>query len=710
MEKIILFLFANVTSFAQIQYPLTKVVDSSDICFRKVYKDPYRWLENMQDEGVKKWFNLQAELTNTISNKISGQKELLEEWESLSKYKTTNYFNRSSILNDKVIYQKKKPEASSAILCIRKKSSNVEEILIDTKLVVDSTLGFSFESAIVSYDGKKAILSFVKNGTEISLLKILNIETKTVLKDSIYPCSGGIHWCHDNNSFIYSSLTTIDNNSSEFFKNNKPKLHYIGDKPINDKIYFSIDEYPELKISSDRHPGGDITYYSPDYIFAHAGNDDGIFVSYYASKDELKNKHINWKALCNTDDELINIDYKDDKVYAISKKNAKNYKLIFTNLNNPNWTNSEIISVEKNDLMLEDFKICKDYILIIYSNGISNRVFKYSIINKKTTEIKLPINGSVSLEYIDKKSNEVYITVSSWIMPPTEYKFNITKEVFQISDFNKTPEYPKEYLNIAVEEIEIKGHDGAMIPLTILYKSGFKKDGKSVCFMDSYGGYGFSMKPTFGIKRNSLINKGVVVAIPHVRGGGEKGEEWYKGGFKNTKPNTWKDFNSCAEYLIENKYTSAKKIIAHSGSLGGILVAGAINQRPNLYGAAISGSGVMNSLRMERMPNGSNLTGELGTIKDSLECNALEKMDGLFHISKNAEYPAVICYIGMNDPRVSPWQSAKFIASLQNLPNQSKPFLLNVDFNGGHGPSNEKYAEHLIIALWQCGHPDFQIK
>jgi prolyl oligopeptidase len=228
--------------------------------------------------------------------------------------------------------------------------------------------------------------------------------------------------------------------------------------------------------------------------------------------------------------------------------------------------------------------------------------------------------------------------------------------------------------------------------------------------MDSYGGYGFSMKPTFSYKRNSLINKGVVIAIPHVRGGGEKGEEWYKGGFKNTKPNTWKDFNSCAEYLIHTKYTSEKKIIAHSGSLGGILVAGAINEKPNLYGAAISGSGVLNTLRMEKMPNGSYLTGELGTIKDSIENIALEKMDGLAQISKNSNYPAVICYIGMNDPRVSPWQSAKFIAALQNLPNQSNPFLLNIDFKGGHGPSSNMYAEQISIALWKCGHHAFQLK
>lgn len=710
MKNIFLLLILSISSFGQIQYPLTKMTDSTDVYFGKTYKDPYRWLEKMQDEEVKKWLNAQAELTSSISNKISGQKELIEEWQSLEKYKSTNYFNRN-IVNDNIIYQKKEPGIFNTNLYIRKKSNNTEEILIDTKLLVDTSLGFSFESAIISYDGKKAVLSFLKNGTEVSLFKILNIETRTILKDSIYPSFGNsVRWSHDNNSFIYSSLTTDDNTSSDFLSGSKTKLHNIGDNPMNDKIYCSISEYPELKISSDKRPGGDITYYSPNYIFAYANNDDGIITSYYASKNELNKSHINWKSLSNADNELINIDYMADRAFAITKKNSKNYKLIATNLKNPNWINPETILEEKKELILEDFKLLKNYIIAVYSNGINNRIFKYDFKTKKNTEIKLPINGTVSSECIDKNSNILYLTVSSWIMPPCEYKLDLETNKSQISDFNLPPQYPKEYQNITVEEIEIMGHDGVMIPLTILYKPGTKKDGASICFMDSYGGYGYSMKPSFGIKRNSLINKGVIVAIPHVRGGGEKGEEWYKGGFKLTKPNTWRDFNSCAEYLIKNKYTSSKKIIAHSGSLGGILIAGAINEKPNLYGAAISGSGVMNTIRMEKMPNGDFLTGELGTVKDSIECIGLERMDGLHNISSNNIYPAVICYIGMNDPRVTPWQSAKFIASLQNLKNQTNPFLLNIDFNGGHGSSNKIYAEYISLALWQCGHPDFHIK
>lgn len=711
MKKVILYLFLffhTLASFTQVQYPLTKTVDSSDTYFGKTYKDPYRWLERTQDEDVKKWFSAQAELTNSILNKISGQNELFEEWESLDKLRPTFYFNRS-FANGAFIYQKKESAKNSTNLYIRK-SNHLEEVLIDTKLAIDSILGFSFSRATISPDGKKAILSFVKNGAEMALLKILDIENKTILKDSIYPCFNEVSWCPDNNSFIYNSLLTDDNTSSDFLKNNKVKLHHIGDNPNKDKVYLSISEYPELKISSDRRPGGDIYYYSPNYIFAYTSNDDGILVSYFAPKEELNKEHLSWKPLSRSEDELINMVYKNDWAYAISKKNSKNYKLIATNLSNPNWAHAEIISEEKSDLVLEDFKLCKDYLLFVYSDGINSRLFKYNFISKKSNEVKLPIKGSVTIECINKNSNEVYVTIVSWSMPQVEYKLDVTTDDFTNSEFNKAAEYPKGFQNVTIEEIEIKGHDGVMIPFTILYKPGTKKDGSAICFLYSYGAYGYSMKPYFSITNNLLMNKGIIIAIPHVRGGGEKGALWYKGGFKTTKPNTWKDFNSCAEYLVLNKYTSAKKIIAFAGSMGGILVAGAINERPDLYGAALSGSGVLNSLRMEKMPNGDHLTGEIGTVKDSIECIALEKMDGLYNISSKVQYPAVICYAGMNDPRVAPWQSAKFIAALQNLYGQKKPFLLHIDFNGGHGSSTKMYQEELAFALWQCGHPDFQMK
>ncbi|WP_345214421.1 prolyl oligopeptidase family serine peptidase [Mucilaginibacter gynuensis] len=233
--------------------------------------------------------------------------------------------------------------------------------------------------------------------------------------------------------------------------------------------------------------------------------------------------------------------------------------------------------------------------------------------------------------------------------------------------------------------------------------------------MTGYGAYGVSGTPYFSTYSLALLNKGVIVAETHVRGGSEKGESWYKAGYKTTKPNTWKDFIASGEYLINNHYTSASHLIGEGTSAGGILIGRAITERPDLFAAAISNVSCSNALRMENSPNGLNNTKEFGTVKDSVEARALYEMDAFQHVKDGTKYPAVICVGGMNDPRVIVWQPGKFAAALQNATASGKPVLLAVNYDNGHFTENKEiayrnFANMFSFALWQAGHPDFQAK
>jgi prolyl oligopeptidase len=275
--------------------------------------------------------------------------------------------------------------------------------------------------------------------------------------------------------------------------------------------------------------------------------------------------------------------------------------------------------------------------------------------------------------------------------------------------------YPSAYKELVVEEVEVKGHDGVMIPLSIIYKKELRRDGNNVCLMEGYGSYGMSMTPGFDPLKNSLAVRGVVIALPHVRGGGEKGEAWHRAGFKTTKPNTWKDFNSCAEYLIQHGYTSPKRLTCTGTSAGGNLISRAITERPDLYAAAICNVGTPNAMRMETSPNGPGNIPEFGTVKDSIECRALYEMDGLLHVVKNTRYPAVICVAGWNDPRVIAWEPGKFAAALQNATISGRPVLMKVNYDNGHftydrNVTYANFADQYAFTMWQCGHPDFQPK
>ena len=295
----------------------------------------------------------------------------------------------------------------------------------------------------------------------------------------------------------------------------------------------------------------------------------------------------------------------------------------------------------------------------------------------------------------------------------TELDLNLETDVFTPSKLNKPTKYPAEYDNLMVEEVEIKGHDGTMIPVSIIYKKGLQKNGKNVTIMESYGAYGSSMTPYFNYMLNALVTKDVIIAIPHVRGGGEKGQAWYKAGFKTTKPNTWKDFNSCAEWLIKNGYTSANKLSGTGTSAGGILISRAITERPDLYAAAVCNVGCANAMRFEATPNGPGNAPEFGTVKDSLECRALHEMDGVAHVQYGVHYPAVMSVAGWTDPRVIAWQPGKLAAAMQNCSASDRPVLLKVNYDNGHFTEDKNvtfsnFADQYSFLLWQSGHKDFQ--
>jgi prolyl oligopeptidase len=205
------------------------------------------------------------------------------------------------------------------------------------------------------------------------------------------------------------------------------------------------------------------------------------------------------------------------------------------------------------------------------------------------------------------------------------------------------------------------------------------------------------------------------MAFCHVRGGGEYGEEWHLAGKGLTKPNTWRDFIACAEYLIDKKYTSPARLGGFGGSAGGILIGRAITDRPDLFGAAVIRVGMLDTLRSETTANGAPNIPEFGSTKTEEGFKALYAMSAYHHIKDRTPYPAVLLDIGMNDPRVDPWESGKMAARLQAATSSGKPILLRVDYAGGHGgiggteqQHQENLADFFSFLLGQLGASGFQ--
>jgi prolyl oligopeptidase len=268
--------------------------------------------------------------------------------------------------------------------------------------------------------------------------------------------------------------------------------------------------------------------------------------------------------------------------------------------------------------------------------------------------------------------------------------------------------------DLVATEVKVKSHDGTLVPLSIVHRKGLKLDGTSPAILYGYGAYGISQTPFYRPTFLPWFERGGIFAVAHVRGGGEYGEEWYKAGFKATKPNTWKDAIAAAEWLVANRYTSPATLAIMGGSAGGIFVGRSITDRPDLFGAAIDVVPVSDTVRAEFSANGVGNIPEFGTVKEEAGFKGLYAMSPYHWIKDGTKYPAVLVTTGCNDSRVPAWQAAKMAARLQAATTSGKPVLLRVEYGAGHGVGStkkqayEERADTFAFLFWQFGVPGFR--
>jgi len=711
---IFLFLFVPVLLAlpcrGQWNYPPTKTVNASDTYFGKTYYDPYRWLEDLKGTNVQAWFKAQAKLTDDILDKIPGRDALVQEWTALDKLKPATY---SSIQyeHDRVFYKKTLGGENVGKLYFREGWTGTEQLLFNPntyKAGVTTTI----QSIVPSWDGKYIALGLSSGGAEWSEIRVFDVDRKSLLPDRIYPSWGAYGWMKDSKSFFYDATKVADTKSLEIELDQKTGLHKLGDPASMDRDVFSDEIDPDWGMTPKDWPSASIDESYPNYLIGSIDTVQNELWMLYAPASELKRPKIRWKLLCRRSDNLLDrgLIFFGDSVYAVTDAGAPHYKVIRTSVKHPDWSHAQTVIPEADDSILS-IKKSRHYILIVYSDGVVCRLEKYDPATGRIEKVELPASGSVDVNCPDWRSDHWLVNITSWTFPVTIYDFDAQRDAFTKSIFNTDVTYPG-FDQLVSKEVEVTGHDGALIPLSIIYKRGLPLDGSNSCILTGYGAYGIRLDPAFNI-RFSLATHGVVLAIAHVRGGSEKGEAWYKAGYKTTKPNTWKDFISCAEYLVKRGYTSPQKLAGTGTSAGGILISRAITERPDLFAAAVCNVGCANAMRLEFTANGPVNTPEFGSVKDPLECRALYEMDGVQHVQKGVKYPAVLGVCGWNDPRVAPWQPGKFVAALQAASASGKPVFLKVNYDNGHFTEEKtvtfkNFAGQYAFMLWQTGDRDFQ--
>lgn len=702
-------LYGQIT-FAQYNYPPTKTVDSSDTYWGRSIPDPYRWLENLKSPEVLNWFKAQAEYTNKQLGKISGQDRLIQELKDLDKIVSVNY-SPISKAGGKYFY-KKRENGEQVSKLYYKQSENGKEILLfdPQKYIEGKTMDYT---ADISDDGRKVLLNISEAGSELGDVRIIDVTSRKLLSDVIRHSEGKFAG-GSNMEIIYQEAKSYDTHDPEIYLNVPCKLHVLSTSISSDIVIASSQPNPELHLLPLEIPNVS-SYKNNPYIFLNKQTVARDLTLYYTLKSELKSNKINWKPLTDTSDEVRSFLVKGKDIYFLTAKGNSKFKIIKTNLDNPNLKTAETIFEGNNEWKISSMYALKDYLIINKSkNELVNEIFAYEFKTEKLSKLNIPLEGKITAFSLSE--NECLLSSRGWNKPSNLYQYNVSTKRLSDGLFHVIYNYPN-LQNIIVEYIEVPSYDGAMVPLSIMYdKTKLKKDGSNICFMQGYGAYGSNYTPGFNSNYLPLLNRGVVMAYANVRGDGVKGNDWYLAGKKTTKPNTWKDFNACAEYLIKNKYTSSKRFGISGVSAGGILIGRAITERPDLYKVAIPEVGVLNVLRFEFSPNGPDNIPEFGTVNDSIEFKALLEMDAYQHIQKGVKYPAQLITTGFNDPRVESYFPAKFAAKMQVYNALDNPIFLYVDYKGGHyGGSTvvEQYAKtvkEFAFLLWQCGDKEFQMK
>jgi prolyl oligopeptidase len=695
---------------AQSAPPATERQDVTEVFFGQTVNDPYRWLENWREGKAADWLKAQDTYTRSALTSIPGREKFLARVKALDT--TSTRVRSAQVWGGKVFYLKTDPNADNLKLYV-KEGNTPERLLLDPELLTKDGVHFSIDYFQPSLDGALVAYGISPGGSEDSVIHILQTDTGKQLTDAIDRARfGGVSWLPGNKSFLYNRLQklTPDMPRTAFEQRSRVYVHQLGDDAEHDRFIFGYGYSSDLKIEDNDLSFVNYTPGSPYLLGFLAHGTQNEATAYYIPFDELNSQHIVWKKLFDVDAAITNLSARGDDIYLLTHKNKPRYEITRTSLKNPDVAHATVV-VPASEVVIQEVDVATDGIYIRDLDGGIGRMRRLSFDGK--IEL-LPVGQGLSVSEIAVTPTEpgALVHVLSWTTSPRFLRYDPKSKT--ATDTGIQPPLPIDTSAYEAEEVKAKSADGTMIPLSIIHSRNITRDGSHPTHLIGYGAYAISLEAHFDPVWLAWLERGGVIAFTHVRGGGEYGEEWYRAGYKLTKQHTIDDFIASAQYLIENKYTSPQRLSGEGTSAGGILIGGAITQRPDLFAGALIRVGCSNALRMEFTPNGPPNIAEFGSVTDPDGFKGLYAMDAYQHVKDGTAYPGVLLTAGINDPRVDPMQPAKMTARLQAASSSKKPVLLRVDYDAGHGFGSTRaqhdleFADEMSFLLWQFGDPDFQ--
>ncbi len=697
--------------------PVAPVRVVTEEYFGTKVSDPYRYMENLTDTEVVKWFKEQDAYTRLVLSQIPGRAVLLARIRQLDQSGPPRVFDVQRYQDENYFYQKRFPDEDVAKLYARSGLQGPEKLLLDPdKYATKPGEHFALNYYVPSLDGRYLAYGVSPSGSEDAVIHVLNLATGKETGESIdRSWYGGISWLPDGKSFFHVRFQKLAPGSNQAERRLKSRvfLHKLGSDPESDLAVFGygviggivLDPADSCSVLSDPRSS-----YAVAYVNHGFRNDLSVYIT---PLDTVGKASVHWQKIIDPDDGVVNFDIRGDDLYMITHKNAPRFRVLHTSLSHPDLQKAQVV-IPSGEPVIVNVSAMSDALYIQELDGGIGKLLRLPYSESKPQAISLPLDGSIGLQGGDPRLDGLLFDLSSWTKAPKIFKF--TPRENRVMDTKLQPVGAfDEPADVESMETKVSSHDGSMIPLSIIFKKGTKLDGSHPTLLSGYGAYSITMDPYFSPRFLAWIEQGGILAIAHVRGGGEYGEEWHQGGMLQRKPNTWRDFIACAEYLIKAGYTSSSKLAGEGASAGGILIGRAFTERPDLFAVALTDVGLSDMIRDMFSPDGPLNVPEYGDLKTKQGFENLLEISAYYHVNDGVHYPAVMVTTGMNDPRVVPWEPGKMAARLQAATGSGKPVLLRVDYQGGHGTIGgtraqveELDADQWSFLLWQFGVPGYQ--
>ena len=661
-----------------IQPPKAKVIPKTLEKFGDTRIDNYFWLNDRENPEVIDYLKKE----NTYYQKMTAhtkafQKELFLEMKSRIKeddesvpylYNGYYYITRFEKGKNYPIYSRKKESLSAN-----------EEILFDCNKLAKGQSYFQLGGLSISPDNGLAVFSIDTVGRRIYDIQVKDLKTGKILSDKIEKVSGNAVWANDNKTIFYSSQDEITLRSDKIYK------HKLGSNQAEDVlVYFEKDETYNVEVAKSKsrkylaiESGSTLT---TEYQILEADNPDGKFRVFQKRVRGLE----------------YSINHYGDSFYIMTNADkATNFKLmktLETATSKENWT--EVIP-HREDVLLEDIEIFKDFLVVEERyNGLNKiRIMPWS----GEGEYYLPFESETYTAYtstnVDFDTDILRYSYQSMTTPSSVIDFNMKTKIKEIKKEQQVLGGKFDKNNYTEERLWATAKDGTQIPISMVYRKGLKKDGNNPLLLYAYGSYGHSMDATFSSTRLTLLDRGFVFAIAHIRGGEDLGRQWYEDGKLLKKKNTFTDFIDCSKFVIEQKYTSPKHLYAEGGSAGGLLMGAIVNLAPELYNGIIAQVpfvDVITTMLDESIPLTTGEYDEWGNPNVKKYYKYMASYSPYDNVKKQ-KHPNIYVSTGLHDSQVQYWEPAKWVAKMRDLKTDDSVLFLDTNMEAGHGGASGRF-------------------